>query len=70
MAEPQFRPPWLFPSAPWVGGDGREWASCCLVHTHPALLLPSWTQHPLIQKNRRVVLASFLLLLLGLGECP
>ncbi|EGW12375.1 Transmembrane protein 134, partial [Cricetulus griseus] len=26
----------------------------------------SWTQHPLIQKNRRVVLASFLLLLLGL----
>ncbi|XP_074257874.1 transmembrane protein 134 isoform X2 [Saimiri boliviensis] len=27
----------------------------------------SWTQHPLIQKNRRVVLASFLLLLLGLG---
>ncbi|XP_057362819.1 transmembrane protein 134 isoform X3 [Manis pentadactyla] len=29
----------------------------------------SWTQHPLIQKNCRVVLASFLLLLLGLGEC-
>nr|XP_045015300.1 transmembrane protein 134 isoform X4 [Jaculus jaculus] len=27
----------------------------------------SWTKHPLIQKNRRVVLASFLLLLLGLG---
>nr|XP_004656816.1 transmembrane protein 134 isoform X2 [Jaculus jaculus] len=26
----------------------------------------SWTKHPLIQKNRRVVLASFLLLLLGL----
>ncbi|XP_052518148.1 transmembrane protein 134 isoform X2 [Budorcas taxicolor] len=26
----------------------------------------SWTQHPLIQKNHRVVLASFLLLLLGL----
>ncbi|XP_057362825.1 transmembrane protein 134 isoform X9 [Manis pentadactyla] len=26
----------------------------------------SWTQHPLIQKNCRVVLASFLLLLLGL----
>ncbi|XP_044536041.1 transmembrane protein 134 isoform X1 [Gracilinanus agilis] len=26
----------------------------------------SWTQHPLIQKNRRVVLASFLLLSLGL----
>ena len=38
--------------------------------THPAVLPPSWTQHPLIQKNRRVVLASFLLLLLGLGECP
>nr|XP_017509295.2 transmembrane protein 134 isoform X2 [Manis javanica] len=35
----------------------------------------SWTQHPLIQKNCRVVLASFLLLLLGLdisqpGRCP
>ncbi|XP_003341950.2 transmembrane protein 134 isoform X2 [Monodelphis domestica] len=27
----------------------------------------SWTQHPLIQKNRRVVLASFLLLSLGLS---
>ncbi|XP_006893317.1 PREDICTED: transmembrane protein 134 isoform X3 [Elephantulus edwardii] len=27
----------------------------------------SWVQHSLIQKNRRVVLASFLLLLLGLG---
>nr|XP_036851524.1 transmembrane protein 134 isoform X7 [Manis javanica] len=27
----------------------------------------SWTQHPLIQKNCRVVLASFLLLLLGLA---
>ena len=40
------------------------------VHTLPALLPSSWTQHPLIQKNRRVVLASFLLLLLGLGECP
>ncbi|XP_017509295.3 transmembrane protein 134 isoform X2 [Manis javanica] len=35
----------------------------------------SWTQHPLIRKNCRVVLASFLLLLLGLdisqpGRCP
>lgn len=39
-------------------------------HARPALLPPSWTQHPLIQKNRRVVLASFLLLLLGLGEWP
>uniref|UniRef100_A0A8C9JY21 Uncharacterized protein n=1 Tax=Panthera tigris altaica TaxID=74533 RepID=A0A8C9JY21_PANTA len=37
----------------------RSYHACC-----------SWTQHPLIQKNRRVVLASFLLLLLGLGECP
>nr|XP_010350252.1 transmembrane protein 134 isoform X1 [Saimiri boliviensis boliviensis] len=37
-----------------------------LLHTHPALPPLSWTQHPLIQKNRRVVLASFLLLLLGL----
>nr|BAC87670.1 unnamed protein product [Mus musculus] len=37
----------------------RSYNACC-----------SWTQHPLIQKNRRVVLASFLLLLLGLGECP
>ncbi|MXQ90555.1 hypothetical protein E5288_WYG016206 [Bos mutus] len=36
------------------------------VHTLPALLPSSWTQHPLIQKNHRVVLASFLLLLLGL----
>ncbi|XP_036851524.2 transmembrane protein 134 isoform X8 [Manis javanica] len=27
----------------------------------------SWTQHPLIRKNCRVVLASFLLLLLGLA---
>ncbi|XP_047548984.1 transmembrane protein 134 isoform X2 [Lutra lutra] len=34
----------------------RSYHACC-----------SWTQHPLIQKNRRVVLASFLLLLLGLG---
>ncbi|XP_042532447.1 transmembrane protein 134 isoform X2 [Dipodomys merriami] len=34
----------------------RSYNACC-----------SWTQHPLIQKNRRVVLASFLLLLLGLG---
>uniref|UniRef100_A0A9L0SZD4 Transmembrane protein 134 n=1 Tax=Equus caballus TaxID=9796 RepID=A0A9L0SZD4_HORSE len=33
----------------------RSYRACC-----------SWTQHPLIQKNRRVVLASFLLLLLGL----
>ncbi|XP_068922595.1 transmembrane protein 134 isoform X3 [Petaurus breviceps papuanus] len=33
----------------------RSYGACC-----------SWTQHPLIQKNRRVVLASFLLLLLGL----
>ncbi|KAM8970913.1 LOW QUALITY PROTEIN: transmembrane protein 134-like [Sarcophilus harrisii] len=36
----------------------RSYRACC-----------SWTQHPLIQKNRRVVVASFLLLLLGLGEC-
>ncbi|XP_051001756.1 transmembrane protein 134 isoform X1 [Acomys russatus] len=35
----------------------RSYNACC-----------SWTQHPLIQKNRRVVLASFLLLLLGLGD--
>ncbi|XP_026900882.1 transmembrane protein 134 isoform X2 [Acinonyx jubatus] len=35
----------------------RSYHACC-----------SWTQHPLIQKNRRVVLASFLLLLLGLGH--
>ncbi|XP_040826660.1 transmembrane protein 134 isoform X2 [Ochotona curzoniae] len=34
----------------------RSYNACC-----------SWTLHPLIQKNRRVVLASFLLLLLGLG---
>ncbi|KAM5247728.1 transmembrane protein 134 isoform 1-T1 [Ctenodactylus gundi] len=33
----------------------RSYNACC-----------SWTQHPLIQKNHRVVLASFLLLLLGL----
>ncbi|XP_072495399.1 transmembrane protein 134 isoform X4 [Notamacropus eugenii] len=33
----------------------RSYQACC-----------SWTQHPLIKKNRRVVLASFLLLLLGL----
>ncbi|XP_043826103.1 transmembrane protein 134 isoform X2 [Dromiciops gliroides] len=33
----------------------RSYHACC-----------SWTKHPLIQKNRRVVLASFLLLLLGL----
>ncbi|XP_045429780.1 transmembrane protein 134 isoform X2 [Pipistrellus kuhlii] len=37
-------------------GTQRSYNACC-----------SWTQHPLIQKNRRVVLASFLLLLLGLG---
>ncbi|XP_025213426.1 transmembrane protein 134 isoform X6 [Theropithecus gelada] len=37
-------------------GTQRSYNTCC-----------SWTQHPLIQKNRRVVLASFLLLLLGLG---
>ncbi|KAK2495769.1 hypothetical protein MC885_007064 [Smutsia gigantea] len=39
----------------------RSYNACC-----------SWTQHPLIQKNCRVVLASFLLLLLGLGpsRCP
>ncbi|XP_054580973.1 transmembrane protein 134 isoform X19 [Eptesicus fuscus] len=35
----------------------RSYNACC-----------SWTQHPLIQKNRRVVLASFLLLLLGLDH--
>ncbi|XP_072495406.1 transmembrane protein 134 isoform X11 [Notamacropus eugenii] len=34
----------------------RSYQACC-----------SWTQHPLIKKNRRVVLASFLLLLLGLS---
>uniref|UniRef100_A0A6I8NHL9 Transmembrane protein 134 n=1 Tax=Ornithorhynchus anatinus TaxID=9258 RepID=A0A6I8NHL9_ORNAN len=34
----------------------RSYHACC-----------SWTHHPLVQKNRRVVLASFLLLLLGLG---
>ncbi|XP_005384378.1 PREDICTED: transmembrane protein 134 isoform X1 [Chinchilla lanigera] len=33
----------------------RSYNACC-----------SWTQHPLIQKNCRVVLASFLLLLLGM----
>ncbi|XP_015424444.1 PREDICTED: transmembrane protein 134 [Myotis davidii] len=33
----------------------RSYNACC-----------SWTQHPLIQKNRKVVLAAFLLLLLGL----
>ncbi|XP_054553418.1 transmembrane protein 134 isoform X1 [Talpa occidentalis] len=37
-------------------GTQRSYRACC-----------SWTQHPLIQKNRRIVLASFLLLLLGLG---
>ncbi|XP_074192883.1 transmembrane protein 134 isoform X2 [Rhinolophus sinicus] len=37
----------------------RSYNACC-----------SWTQHPLIQKNRRVVLASFLLLLLGLDLSP
>ncbi|XP_065792658.1 transmembrane protein 134 isoform X4 [Muntiacus reevesi] len=37
----------------------RSYNACC-----------SWTQHPLIQKNHRVVLASFLLLLLGLGATP
>lgn len=46
-----------------VGGPVTSFTPTC----SPA---PSWTQHPLIQKNRRVVLASFLLLLLGLGECP
>ncbi|XP_055000015.1 transmembrane protein 134 isoform X3 [Sorex araneus] len=35
-------------------------------HQHPALL-QGLLQHPLVQKNHRVVLASFLLLLLGLG---
>ncbi|XP_043826104.1 transmembrane protein 134 isoform X3 [Dromiciops gliroides] len=35
----------------------RSYHACC-----------SWTKHPLIQKNRRVVLASFLLLLLGLSQ--
>ncbi|XP_017392837.1 transmembrane protein 134 isoform X4 [Cebus imitator] len=58
--EPPARQPWLCPQS--------------LLHTlppppshPPCSLLPlSWTQHPLIQKNRRVVLASFLLLLLGL----
>ncbi|GAB5578169.1 transmembrane protein 134 isoform X6 [Prionailurus iriomotensis] len=33
----------------------------------PTMPAADWTQHPLIQKNRRVVLASFLLLLLGLA---
>ena len=61
-------PPW---SCGWGGVAHRKrWASCHRVHTLPALLPSSWTQHPLIQKNHRVVLASFLLLLLGLGECP
>ncbi|XP_038620964.1 transmembrane protein 134 isoform X2 [Tachyglossus aculeatus] len=34
----------------------RSYRACC-----------SWPHHPLVQKNRRVVLASFLLLLLGLA---
>ncbi|KAG9342415.1 hypothetical protein JZ751_016417 [Albula glossodonta] len=29
----------------------------------------SWTSHPLVKKNRRVVLASFLLLVTGVGQC-
>ncbi|KAM6159056.1 transmembrane protein 134 [Rhynchocyon petersi] len=33
---------------------------------HPSNTCCSWVHHSLIQKNRRVVLASFLLLLLGL----
>lgn len=33
----------------------RSYRACC-----------SWIQHPLVQKNRRIVLASFLLLFLGL----
>ncbi|XP_017509299.3 transmembrane protein 134 isoform X7 [Manis javanica] len=37
----------------------RSYNACC-----------SWTQHPLIRKNCRVVLASFLLLLLGLAQHP
>ncbi|XP_043308374.1 transmembrane protein 134 isoform X6 [Cervus elaphus] len=61
--------PGYSPTVLWVGesAHGRRWASCHRVHTLPALLPSSWTQHPLIQKNHRVVLASFLLLLLGLG---
>lgn len=71
MARAPVRAALAIPSALWVGeGDRRGRASCPFSHTHPALLPPSWTQHPLIQKNCRVVLASFLLLLLGLGECP
>lgn len=31
-------------------------------------LLLRWVSHPLVKKNRRVVLASFLLLIFGLGE--
>ncbi|XP_043308370.1 transmembrane protein 134 isoform X2 [Cervus elaphus] len=60
--------PGYSPTVLWVGesAHGRRWASCHRVHTLPALLPSSWTQHPLIQKNHRVVLASFLLLLLGL----
>nr|XP_037854894.1 transmembrane protein 134 isoform X1 [Chlorocebus sabaeus] len=57
--------------SPQPSSPGSTPAASCtpslhLLHIHPALLPPSWTQHPLIQKNRRVVLASFLLLLLGL----
>ncbi|XP_016041755.1 transmembrane protein 134 isoform X3 [Erinaceus europaeus] len=44
---------WSFSTA--SGGTQRSYRACC-----------SWTQHPLIQKNHRVVLASFLLLVLGL----
>uniref|UniRef100_A0A2I3RSU5 Transmembrane protein 134 n=1 Tax=Pan troglodytes TaxID=9598 RepID=A0A2I3RSU5_PANTR len=46
-------PKWSFSTI--SSSTQRSYNTCC-----------SWTQHPLIQKNRRVVLASFLLLLLGL----
>ncbi|KAM5247729.1 transmembrane protein 134 isoform 2-T2 [Ctenodactylus gundi] len=45
--------PWSFSNV--SSSTQRSYNACC-----------SWTQHPLIQKNHRVVLASFLLLLLGL----
>ncbi|XP_006893316.1 PREDICTED: transmembrane protein 134 isoform X2 [Elephantulus edwardii] len=47
-------------------GTSSQWSFSSTSTQNSSNTCCSWVQHSLIQKNRRVVLASFLLLLLGL----
>lgn len=44
------------------------WYSFPFLNIWSVWIVPRWTSHPLVKKNRRVVLASFLLLITGVGE--